>query len=265
MFLPSDHTFMICAYKENPYLEECILSILNQTIKSNICISTSTPNDYIKLLAHKYKLSIVINEGLGNQVDNLNFAFQKAKTKLVTLCHQDDYYFPEYLKNILDYANRAKSPIVLFSDYCEVRVDTYIKTNKLLRIKRIMNAPLSFSPIWRSRWVRRRILSIGNSICCPSVTFCKNMVLDPPFSYEYENDLDWDAWERLSSMEGAFIYIPSQLMAHRIWEGSETSKNIADSTRRNEDYKIFRRFWPEPIARFLLHFYLKSEKSNDME
>ena len=47
----NDHTFAICAYKESPYLEECIKSLKNQTIKSNILIATSTPNDYIKGIA----------------------------------------------------------------------------------------------------------------------------------------------------------------------------------------------------------------------
>ena len=45
------HTFVICAYKESPYLEECIKSLKKQTLKSEIIISTSTPNDLIKKLA----------------------------------------------------------------------------------------------------------------------------------------------------------------------------------------------------------------------
>ena len=54
--MKTNHTFAICAYKESKYLEECILSVLNQTIKSNVIICTSTPNDYIKRLAEKYKI-----------------------------------------------------------------------------------------------------------------------------------------------------------------------------------------------------------------
>ena len=42
------HTFAICAYKESPYLEECIESLMAQEMKSEIIICTSTPNDYIK-------------------------------------------------------------------------------------------------------------------------------------------------------------------------------------------------------------------------
>ena len=46
-----NHTFVICAYKESPYLEECIQSLMNQRIKSNVIITTSTPNVYIERLA----------------------------------------------------------------------------------------------------------------------------------------------------------------------------------------------------------------------
>ena len=43
----ANHTFAICAYKESPYLQECIDSLKSQTIKSNIIICTSTPCEYI--------------------------------------------------------------------------------------------------------------------------------------------------------------------------------------------------------------------------
>ena len=43
-----NHTFAICAYKESAYLEKCIKSLKNQTIKSNIILVTSTPNDFLE-------------------------------------------------------------------------------------------------------------------------------------------------------------------------------------------------------------------------
>ena len=48
------HTFVICAYKESEYLEECIKSIKNQSIKSKVIITTSTDNLFIRELAEKY-------------------------------------------------------------------------------------------------------------------------------------------------------------------------------------------------------------------
>ena len=54
MYNRNDHSFVICAYKENSHLEMTIQSLLNQTIKSKVFISTSTPNDHIKGLCEKY-------------------------------------------------------------------------------------------------------------------------------------------------------------------------------------------------------------------
>ena len=41
-----NHLLVLCAYKESEYLEECLLSLLNQTVTADIVICTSTPNDY---------------------------------------------------------------------------------------------------------------------------------------------------------------------------------------------------------------------------
>lgn len=56
------HTFVVCAYKESQYLEECIQSVLNQNVKSKVIISTGTPNSYIKEIAEKYKLQLFVNQ-----------------------------------------------------------------------------------------------------------------------------------------------------------------------------------------------------------
>ncbi len=51
-------------------------------------------------------------------------------------------------------------------------------------------------------------------------------------------------------------------MCHRVHEESETTTLIASNTRGEEDLQMFRRFWPEPIAKRLGKAYAASEKSN---
>jgi len=261
-YAAKDHTFMICAYQENPYLENCILSIMNQTVLGIVKLSTSTPNEYIRGLADKYKLPLVVNPGKGNQVGNLNFAYAQADTPLVTLCHQDDYYEPAYLENVLIAANQGRNPIIIYTDYFEDRNGKRVKKSRLLAVKRLLNFPLRLPLFQRSKWIRRRILSVGNPICCPSVTFHKKMLAKSPFSDRYSSSLDWDAWERMSVLDGEFVYCAEQLVGHRIWNGSETSKTIENNLRKSEDYKIFCRFWPVPVAKLLAKFYSTAEKSN---
>ena len=60
------HTFAVLAYKESPYIEECILSLLNQKEQSNIIICTSTPNQYLENLANKHNIPLFINKDDGS-------------------------------------------------------------------------------------------------------------------------------------------------------------------------------------------------------
>jgi len=54
------HTFVICAYKESEHLEKCIKSLQKQTLKTNIKMVTSTPNDHIRGLAEKYGIELFV-------------------------------------------------------------------------------------------------------------------------------------------------------------------------------------------------------------
>lgn len=261
-----DHTFMICAYQENPYLEKCILSILNQNVLGNIKISTSTPNTYILNLSQKYNIPLVINVGKGDAVDNFNFAYSKADTALVTLCHQDDYYESDYLENILQTANKAKCPIIIYTDYFEDRNGKRVELNKLLIIKRILNFPLRFALLRKSKWIRRKVLSFGCPICCPAVTYDKTHIYGVPFREGYlGGSFDWDAWLRLAQFDGEFAYCSKKAMGHRIWEGSATTKSIENHLRDNDEYKILSELWPDALAKLIFSVYHKSQRSNRME
>ena len=166
----NDHTFAICAYKESEYLEECIKSLKNQTVSTNIILATSTPNDYISGLCSKYNIEMFVNNGEHGITQDWNFAYAKADSKYVTIAHQDDVYEPEYVENLLSYIQKVDKPIIFFTDYGELRDGKKVYDNKLLKIKRIMLLPLRRKLFWNSKFVRRRILSLGSPICCPAVT-----------------------------------------------------------------------------------------------
>jgi len=48
------HSFAVLAYKDSPYLEECILSLKNQTVQSDIYITTATPSEFLENISRKY-------------------------------------------------------------------------------------------------------------------------------------------------------------------------------------------------------------------
>lgn len=135
--------------------------------------------------------------------------------------------------------------------------------NKLLNVKKTLLKPLENGKHASSKLVRRRCLSLGSPpICCPSVTYVLPALEQPFFVAGFKSDLDWQAWEKISRMDGSFVYDPDVLMWHRIHEGSETSALIKDDTRTKEDLAMLSMFWPKPIARLVNHFYSAGQKSN---
>lgn len=259
-----NHTYAVCAYKESAYLEECVKSLLAQTVKSNIFIATSTPNEHITAVASKYGLEVLVNDGEKGIGGDWNFAYNSAKTPLVTIAHQDDIYEPRYTESMLEFVNASENPIIYFCSYGELRDGKKVYDNKLLKIKKIMLSPLKVKAFRTSKWVRRRILSFGCPICCPSVTYIKDAVGDTPFTNSYLSNIDWQQWEIQSVKKGSFVYNKEPLMCHRIHGGSTTSEIIGDNKRSKEDYDMFLKFWPKSIAKPLSKVYAKSEKSNNV-
>lgn len=153
---------------------------------------------------------------------------------------------------------------MIYSDYYEFRIDKKVTSNKLLKIKRIMNAPIKWKMFYGNRFIRRFMLSLGDCICCPAITYVKKNAGEEPFDTKYINSCDYKTKVDLAAKKGAFIYIPKQLLAHRIYPESATSKNLGENIRQKEDFEIFCEFWPKPIARMINKIYATSEKSNEL-
>lgn len=257
------HTFVICAYRESEYLEECILSLKNQKVSSTIIMETSTPNDYIKGLADKYQIPLYENPH-GGITQDWNYGLSKVNTKYATIAHQDDIYESEYAMKILEAFENSKNPLIAFSDYGEVRDGQKVTNTQMLNIKRFMLSPLKIRAFKGIKFVRRRILSLGDPISCPAVSFNLQRLERPIFKDGFRSCEDWEAWESISRMDGDFLYIPEALMYHRIHEESATTAIIQDNARVEENYIMYCKFWPKPIAKLINKFYTKSEESNNL-
>lgn len=258
------HTFVVLAYKESIYLEECIKSVMNQSYKSEVVIATTTDNKYIRNMAKKYKLEVVVGEhtNIGGDFD---FAVSCGKTPLVTVVHQDDLYDYEYAKTIVDEYQRYVGSTIIFTDYYEIRNGKKVFTNLNLKIKRILLFPLRLRWLSRYKFIKRFVLRFGNSICCPAVTFVRKNCPKDIFLSDYKCNVDWFAWEKLSNLDGRFIYNKNRLMGHRISEESTTTDIIKNGIRTKEDFDIYCKFWPRFIAKFLAGVYKNSEKSNNIK
>lgn len=258
----SDHTYVVCAYKGSRYLTACLASLKNQTIESNVIVATSTPNELIKDTCSCFDVPLYVGKHKSGIARDWNFALNCAKTPLVTIAHQDDVYKPMYTERMLEYINAADNPLVFFSSYTELRNNEEVTNNRLLKIKKLMLSLIQDGKNSSSVRTRRAILSIGDPIACPAITYVTPNLPTPLFKEDYKGSLDWQMLEEISKIPGDFMYCSTPLMSHRIHRGSETSALIKDNTRTQEDYDMFCKFWPKPFARILSRLYSKSEDSN---
>ena len=260
----SDHTFAICAYKESPYLQDCINSLKNQSVQSNIILITSTPCDYISDIADKNNIPLYVNSGEKGITQDWNYAYKTANTEWVTIAHQDDVYQKDYAKFLSLYKNAVSHPLIFFTDYAELRNGSIVEKSLLLTVKRILLLPLRAKILWNCKVAKWFALAFGTAICCPSVTFYKPNLPDEVFAHNFRADEDWEAWERIYHLKGAFIFCNKKLVLHRIHVDSETTKILADNKRTEEDYVMFKKFWISPIAFLITKLYSLSQRSNSL-
>ena len=251
------HTFAVPAYKESPYLEECILSLLKQEKKSRIIITTSTPNDFIKGIAEKHAIELIVSPEHKSIADDWNFALRQSKTPYVTLAHQDDIYLPEFSKQVCETFQKREKAIIAFTDYSELINEKIEETTLALAVKRILLFLFIIKREWFWRTAKKSALVFGNAICCPSVSFNKNVLGDFSFKADYSVCLDWISWLEMANFKGSsFAYIPKKLIVHRLSPENATAKSIHDKQRQKEDIEVFKQIWPPVIAR-AIHFFFQ--------
>ncbi len=259
-----NHTFIIPAYKNSIFLEDCIKSLKQQTISSIIIITTSTPSEFIAGIARKYNIELLINEYDNGIAGDWNFAYKACNTKYLTLAHQDDVYLPDYTEKCLLYAEKKTNSnmLLVFTDYKEVKTNKEKKSSLIITVKKILLLLFLFRNNFKNPFIKKGILSFGNPISCPTVMF--NILNIGPFEFseKYRYNLDWEAWLRLAKRDGKFIYINRKLMLHRIHNESQTISQIRDNNREKEEEMIFISIWNKPFAKLLMSMYRYAAKLN---
>ena len=233
------HTFVILAYNISDNLEECIKSVINQSVKSNIIIATSTPNNYIIDLASEYSLGVMVNKAKSNKGRDYNFAINSFNTELVTIAHQDDLYDRNYTKEILNCYKKNKKATIIFTDNYEIYIDKKIKKSKKLFWKRYFLLPLKFSIFQKMKFFKLRSLRRDKYICTSSITFVKKNIDGDIFPTNLKYDNDWQGLIDLAKKDTRFVYLKKKLVGYR-QEEKEVNKN-----KIKEDEKILSSMYPK--------------------
>lgn len=192
-----------------------------------------------------------------------NFALAAARTELVTLAHQDDYFAAPYVERLAAGLRRHPGALFAFCDYQEHSPLGPRAINMNLRIKRALcrRAFGGRECITNTR-DKMRLLSLGNPICCPSVMFDRSTIPQFRFPDGFITNLDWKAWLELAHRPGGFVYVREKLLSKGIHAESETTAAIATRARHQEDRALFSAFWPRPVAAALAGLYRFGYRAN---
>lgn len=258
MNIKTNHTFAVCAYKESPYLEECVQSLVEQTVKTNIIIATSTPCEYIKRIAEKYGIPMYVRDGESDIRDDWNFAYDQAETDWVTIAHQDDKYDKDYVRVFLDTVKKTQNPIAFLTDYIPIKNGKIGARDINSKIRRFLRKPLKNPKRAGKRFWKRAVLSLGNSICCPAVTYHKSVLGASFFTSELKYNIDWDTFLKLAETDGAMAYTEKPLTFYRVHDGATSKEFIVDHRREKDDRAMFAKFWPEWLVNIIMIFYKKA-------
>lgn len=256
------HVWAITAHGESKYLEECICSIKEQTVKSKIIMCTATDNQLIRGLSEKYDIPLFVKKvGEDTVRDNWNYAYNMADGEWVTLAHQDDIYASDYVKILQKKVMGKKRASIFFSDYIPFGLNSKgAMRNK--KIEKIICLPLSFSPFCKNRLIKCFALAFGNAICCPTVSLHKSFLGTDLFKNSNKNgivsNLDWEMWIQLAKQKNEFVYSTKELLKYRIHDEQGSAEYMKNHERVKEDFICFQLIWPKCIAKLLMTFYKKA-------
>ena len=224
-------------------------------------IATSTPSDYSTKLAEKYKIDYHIHDKKGIAND-WNFGLSQVKTLLATIAHQDDIYEPDYAENMINAFTKSNDILIAFTDYSDLVNGEKVPFSVNSIVKKTLLFPFVIKNKMDSQFFKKLLLKFGDPVCCPSVTFNLKLLKDFSFSTEYSCILDWYAWYQLATEKGAFCFINKKLVRHRIHEESETTNQLSQGIRRQEEIAMLKMMWGVTFGQALSWLYASGHKHN---
>jgi glycosyltransferase involved in cell wall biosynthesis len=251
----ADHTFVVPAYKESPYLGACLASLRAQTVASPIVIATSTPCAFIDEAARLHGATVCANGHRSGIGTDWNFALSIATTRFVTLAHQDDVYAPGFLACTSGLLKRHPDAVLAFTAASELDARGQPRTSKVLAVKDLLLALFAARCDIIAGRRGRLLVSFGNPISCSAITYNRHKLGGFAFSTDLQSNLDWLAWLTLIERGEAFAYAPERLVARRYNAETATSRLLVSGRRQEEDGLMFERLWPRPVAGLLKRAY----------
>jgi glycosyltransferase involved in cell wall biosynthesis len=219
-------SIVIPSYNQGIFLEECLLSIINQSYKNTEIIvmdGGSTDNSVDIIKKYEEYLYYWVSQKDGGQANAINLGWSMSTGDIITWLNSDDYYVNNSLSKVAK-EYRYNRP-VLYVGKCE-SVDI---NNNTLGVKN----PEGYT--WKT-------LLLGKSFGQPSVFIsskCEIKKIDSSLNYA----LDWDFFLKILYFYRfeKLNYINEILSVSREYEGTKTRTGLQN--KGNERRLVLKRFF----------------------
>jgi GT2 family glycosyltransferase len=249
------HCFVAMAFNDSPYLADCVRSLTAQTVHSRTIVATSTPSSFIAAAARDAGAELIVNPDRRGMAADWNFALCAARTRFVTLAHQDDVYYPAFVARTMALFRRYPHGSLCFTGHDQIDDTGKPYRSKLTVAKDLITVGTIGSRTTLHGRRLRLYLSFGCPVPCSSVTFDRSRLRSFRFNDEFSCNLDWDAWWRLQSEGHRFLQCREPLVGRRFNALTATARLKRTGLRREEDLKMFTRIWPRGLAQAIALLY----------
>jgi glycosyltransferase involved in cell wall biosynthesis len=204
-------TIVTPSYNQGQFIEETILSVLNQTYKNiQYILVDGDSTDKTMEIVDKYsdRIDIIIHEKDKGQSNAINKGFRMAKGELVGWINSDDILYPDCVEKIVELYKYKKDGAIYYS----VNNDRVDYNGQLLS---------SYTEIIHNR---KYLLNLKYDVIQPSSFYKTELVAKIGYLNEsIHYCMDLDLWLRLLRLGNIYGYNKKSLSAFRIWEATKTS------------------------------------------
>lgn len=242
---------IVPAYNAKAYIERAIDSVLSQTFKNFeiIVVDDASTDETVETLKkiHDPRLKVICQQHNGGAGAARNRALEAAIGDWIAVLDSDDWYAPERLERLLDFAKETQADMVADDLYiiedgeAEPRT-TMIQYHDPSIIDILAISPTSFV---LSDIEGRKGLALGFS----KPLFRRKLLVDNNITYKPEITVTQDFWLDLDCLiRGAkFLLLPEPYYYYRSREGAlTTSTNKIE--RLNEECEAVRRFFRDEAS-----------------
>jgi glycosyltransferase involved in cell wall biosynthesis len=212
-------TIVTPSFNQGQFIEDTILSVLNQTYKNIQYIvvdggSTDCSLEVINRYSHR--IDLIISEKDNGQTDAINKGFKLSKGELVGWINSDDLLYPDCVEKIVELYQKNNDGVIFYGSYND-KIDK--NGNKLITYQKVIPN-------------RNYLLNSNYDVIQPASFYRADIVK----KINYLNDsinycMDLDLWLRLLKYGLIYAFNEKPLSAFRVWEETKTKKGRSNFLR----------------------------------